>query len=53
MTPEDVAQELDINYNVSLPGRVYPQFNAPNVSFGNYIYDNSLPLYCSIDNSHG
>lgn len=54
--PEQVEQELNINYNVSLKGRVYPEFDeAPigRVEFGEYSYDYSLPIYCSIDNSHG
>jgi hypothetical protein len=47
---------LNINYNVSLQWRVYPEFDqAPigRVEFWEYQYDYSLPLYCSIDNSHG
>lgn len=56
MTPEQIAQELEINYDASVTGRVYPRFaNMPvgDCRFGNYQYDPYLPLYCSIDHSHG
>lgn len=55
-TEEQIQQELLINYNVSLEGRVYKEFDqAPigRVDFWDYDYDYSLPFYVSIDNSHG
>ena len=51
-TPERIAQELDINYNVAIKWRVYPNFKSPEVLFWTYEYDYRLPLYISIDNSH-
>lgn len=56
MTQEQIAQELEINYDASVTGRVYPRFaNIPawDCKFWVYSYDPYLPLYCSIDNSHG
>lgn len=56
MTPEQIAQELEISYDASVTWRVYPRFaNIPtgDCRFWNYEYDPYLPLYCSIDNSHG
>lgn len=56
MLPEDIAQEFEINYEGSVEGRVYPTFaNIPtgDCKFGRYEYDPYLPLYISIDNSHG
>jgi len=56
MTPEQIAQELEISYDASVTGRVYPRFaNMPiwDCMFGTYKYDPYLPLYCSIDHSHG
>lgn len=50
MTPEQVAQELDINYNSSVIGRVYPEFKDVQYPIK---YREDLPLYISIDNSHG
>lgn len=50
------AQEVLINYNVAIVGRVYPQFKEPLVQFGDdqsFDYDYSLPLFVSIDHSHG
>jgi len=50
-TPEEIAQELDINYNVALQGRVYPEFKRPTVQFESLEdYDQNLPLYVIIDN---
>lgn len=51
-TPEQIAQELDINYNVAIVWRVYPEFKSPTVQFWLFDYDPNLPLYISIDNSH-
>ncbi len=56
MTPEDIERELEINYNVSVKGRVYPRFaQAPlgDVRFEDVKYDYTLPLFVIIDNSHG
>lgn len=56
MLPEDIAQEYEINYDASVEGRVYPTFaNKPtgDCTFGKFTYDPYLPLYISIDNSHG
>src|SRR5574343_792969 len=56
MLPEQIAQELEINYDASVEGRVYPSFGSiPNGDcvFGRYEYNYALPLYISIDNSHG
>lgn len=56
MLPEQIAQELEINYDASVEGRVYPTFaNRPtwDCVFWQYSYDPYLPLYISIDNSHG
>jgi len=55
MFPEQIAQELEINYEASVEWRVYPTFaNKPtgDCMFWNYEYDPYLPLYISIDNSH-
>lgn len=56
MTPEKVAQELEISYNASIEGAVYRRFQPVphgDVEFGQFEYDYKLPLFCSIDNSHG
>ena len=48
-TPEEVAQELDISYNKSQEGRVYPEWNEYNVEVGLFEYDDTLPLYVGWD----
>lgn len=48
-TEEEVAQELDISYNKSQEGRVYPEWNDENVEKGYFPYDENLPLYVSWD----
>ena len=48
-TPEEVAQELDISYNKSQEGRVYPEWNEMNVEQGDFDYDDTLPLYVGWD----
>ena len=56
MTPEQIAQELEISYDASVEWRVYPRFaNMPiwDCSFWKYDYDPYLPIYCGIDHSHG
>lgn len=49
MTPEEIAQELDINYNVAVEWRVYPEFTQEEQEI---VYDPDKPLYIAIDNSH-
>jgi hypothetical protein len=44
---EEVAQELDISYNKSQEGRVYPEFD--NCEWGTFKYDPFKPLYESWD----
>jgi hypothetical protein len=44
-SPEEVAQELDISYNKSQTGRVYPEWSDPTVMFGNHPYNPEWPLY--------
>lgn len=49
MTPEKIAQELEIDYNTAIIGRVYEWFpKEPMV----LIYDPNKPLYVAMDNSH-
>lgn len=50
MTPEKIAQELEIDYNTAIEGRVYNDFPKDAETF---IYDYSLPIYVFIDHSHG
>jgi hypothetical protein len=51
-TPEEIAQELDISYEGSKIGRVYPLFGET-VKIGKYEYDPHLPLFCAWDFSEG
>lgn len=57
-TPESIAAELEINYNVAIKGRVYPLFQPAPAwairiwTWESFDYDYTLPLYVSIDNSH-
>lgn len=46
---EEVAQELDISYNKSQEGRVYPEWDEQNVEHGVWEYDAGLPLYVGWD----
>ncbi len=48
-TEEEIAQELDISYNKSRVGRVYPEWSEPNVIYGRYEYNPDLPLYVGWD----
>lgn len=48
-TDEAIAQELDISYNKSQEGRVYPEWDETNVETGFFPYDESLPLYVGWD----
>lgn len=49
MSKEQIAQELEIDYNVALKGRVYPDFEKWTY---NNEYNEHKPLYLAIDNSH-
>ena len=44
-----IAQELEIDYNTAVKGRVYEDFPTEAT---NVMYDPSKPLYIAIDNSH-
>lgn len=44
-SPETVAQELDISYNKSQTGRVYPEWNELTVSMDYLPYNPEWPLY--------
>lgn len=46
-TDEVIAQELDINYQKSQEGRVYPEWDT--IQWGDFPYDDTLPLYVSWD----
>lgn len=48
-TEEAIAQELDISYNKSQEGRVYPEWSEKNITLGLFDYDHSLPLYVGWD----
>lgn len=49
-TPEEVARELDINWEGSLTGRVYPEVDR--VRFGSFPYRPELPLWVAHDPGH-
>lgn len=49
MTREQIAQELEIDYNTSIIGRVYPSFPSESIDIE---YDFQKPLYVWMDNSH-
>lgn len=44
-TPEEIAQELDISYNKSQTGRVFPEWSEMNVEKGDFAYNPNWPLY--------
>lgn len=44
-SPETVAQELDISYNKSQTGRVYPEWNDTTVTMDYFPYLPDAPLY--------
>ena len=50
MSKEKIAQELEIDYNTAIEGRVYTEFKDSNV--WKLTYDPVKPLYVWIDNSH-
>lgn len=49
MSKEKIAQELEIDYNTAIIGRVYSEFPSKPIPI---IYDITKPLYVLIDNSH-
>lgn len=52
-TPEQVAQELNLSEQKSMPGRIYPEFDRDkNVSVTRLHYDARLPLVIGIDFGH-
>jgi len=50
MTPQQIAQELEIEYCTAIIWRVYPEYRAWKY---NNEYNESLPLQIWIDHSHG
>lgn len=50
MTPEKIAQELEIDYNTAIVWRVYEWFPKEPMML---VYDPNKPLYIAMDNSHG
>jgi hypothetical protein len=48
-SPVEVAQELDINYDASATGKVFPSFDYEKNVDENVKYDSNLPLYVSWD----
>ena len=50
MSATQIAQELDISYDSSVEGRVYPEYNG---AISTVEYNEDLPLFVAIDNSHG
>lgn len=48
--PEDLAREVDINWEGSITGRVYPEINQ--VRMGNFPYRFDWPLFVSHDPGH-
>lgn len=49
MTDEQVAQELDISYERSVKGRVYPEFDYNTHVVDGISYNSQLPVYISWD----
>lgn len=53
-TPEEVAQELDISYDASVTGRVYPEFDHVEHGEGiEFDYDFDFPLFTAWDFGEG
>ena len=48
-TAETIAQELDISYDKSQEGRVYPEWDELHVEHGQFDYDPDLELYVGWD----
>ncbi|HUU60732.1 MAG TPA: hypothetical protein VMZ50_14520 [Phycisphaerae bacterium] len=51
MTPDQVARELEIDYEGAIEGRVYPGFDTDVHVLENIPYDSKFPLHLSFD--HG
>ena len=51
MDKVSIAQELEIDYDVAVVGRVYPDF--PSEANPDVRYNSDLPIFVGIDNSHG
>ena len=51
MDKVSIAQELEIDYDVAVVGRVYPDF--PSEATPDLKYNPDLPIFVGIDNSHG
>ena len=50
-TKTSIAQELDIDYEAAVEGKVYDKFAAPTVEFGDFFYRPEFKTYIAIDNS--
>lgn len=50
-TKTSIAQELDIDYEAAVEGKVYDKFAAPTVEFGDFFYKPEFKTYVAIDNS--
>ena len=50
MSKEQIAQELEIDYNTAVKGRAYDAFPTKHVDIE---YNQELPLFVWMDNSHG
>lgn len=50
MDAQTIAQELEIDYDTAIVGRVYTEFPKESTTV---VYNPEKPLYISIDNSHG
>jgi len=48
-TPQEIAQELDINFEASATGKVFPDFDYEKNIVENLEYNPNLPLYVSWD----
>lgn len=51
MDKVSIAQELEIDYDVAVVGRVYPDF--PSEANDEVRYNPNLPIFVWVDNSHG
>lgn len=49
ISQQEVAQELDIDYEASMGSRVFPDFSLENNVVAGLVYDENLPLYGAID----
>lgn len=48
-SPQEIAAELDINYDAAAMGKVFPDFDYETNIVENLEYNPNLPLYCSWD----